>query len=140
MNMARGYAYDEDYDQDTGVTTTSWYACTTSKLSLENIDSGAFDFSFITEDSETGVLGNVNKILELLESYNTNTNAYSVDEKNDFSEAYVELKTDVETIAEALNSLKSDLEKGVKDIESEINTNYNWAYNASFSNGTNYDR
>lgn len=133
--MAYG-EYNETHTSTTnGVeeSTTETWTCTTSKLSLQNIEAGNFDFSFLTDMSESGVSGCVNKILELLKSYNDNTNAYDVDGKNNFSEAYTELQGDVTALLGQLTSLQSELESKISEIEAEILKNYTWAYKASYT-------
>ena len=125
----------EERHTDGDVVTVDWYECNVSKLSLENIVTSEFDFSFLTDESEAGVLGNVNKIIEILQSYST-AKAYDVDGKNNFEDALQKLTDEVEKISGELGDLKKALEDMVKDIKTEIETNYNWAYSASFSHGT----
>jgi hypothetical protein len=135
--MARGRYRKNNYDSTgTTVESVTTYTCDTSGLSLQNINSSLFNFEFLTRDSESGVLGCIDLMLDKLEVYITNVTSYDVDGKNNYSEAYDELVEDVRNLSTALTSLKQELETKVSDIEKEIKDNYVWAYQATLSERT----
>lgn len=122
------YHDSDDYSKIIG---EDHYVCSTGSLALENIDPSMFDFSFLTSDG--GIVGEVKKIMEILEIYINNTQAYDVDGKNNFEDAYNKLKDEVDSISNELGALQETLENQVQAISAEITSNYNWAYTASFS-------
>lgn len=134
--MGRYYKPYYDAENPSTVVGADDYTCTVGSLSLENINSSLFDFSFLTEEGEGGVLGNVDEMLKKVECYTTNTSSYDVDGKNNYQEAYDELQNDIKDLKGELDTLKSTLEGQVADIESEISSNYNWAYTASFTDNS----